>query len=356
MKDLLSIRFCNKKYKHLDVSIAYFFIHLILEISCFYILTSYIKNEIYVYVALLYDFFSFVPQSLIGSINDKYPKKNFGIIGVLLIITSLLLFKLNIYWILLLIPLTIGNCMMHISGAEATLRTSDGKMFPSSLFVAGGAIGIIIGKTLYNCNVSIIFIFILNVLSMILLLYSNKNTKDYDLKLSNFAFSNKSINSNVIIILATLVVAVRSFMSYGIPMSWNTTILDTFMLYFSLTLGKALGGLLIDTIGIKKTVFLSTVVSIPFILLGDTKIYMSLIGIMLFSMTMAITLAIIISECKDTPGKGFGYTTIGLFLGSIPMFFSINNILFSRISFTILSLIGIIILYNILSKKNNKEV
>ena len=343
-----------KKYKCLNISIAYFFIHLFLEVSCFYILSSYVKSDVYVYIALLYDFFSFVPQAFVGSINDKYPKMNFGFIGIILILISLILFMININCFLLLIPLTIGTCMVHVSGAEATLRTSDGKMFPSSLFVSGGALGIIIGKTLYNCNVSIVSVIVLNVLSMILLLYLSKYKKNENLLLSEFNYSNRKVGSNKIIILAILLVAVRSFMSYGIPMRWNITIFDTFMLYFALTLGKALGGLLVDKIGIRKTIFLSTIISIPFIQFGDSNIYISLIGIMLFSMTMAITLAIIISECQSSPGKGFGYTTIGLFLGTLPMFVLEINSLLSLILFTFFSILSIIILYTI--SKENEEV
>ncbi len=38
-------------------------------------------------------------------------------------------------------------------------------------------------------------------------------------------------------------------------------------------------------------------------------------------MTMSITLGILVSELKDTPGLAFGITTIGLFLGTAPIFF-----------------------------------
>lgn len=47
----------------------------------------------------------------------------------------------------------------------------------------------------------------------------------------------------------------------------------------------------------------------------------SLIGVMFFSMTMAITLGILVSVLPRTPGLAFGFTTIGLFLGTAPIFF-----------------------------------
>ena len=40
----------------------------------------------------------------------------------------------------------------------------------------------------------------------------------------------------------------------------------------------------------------------------------SLIGVAMFSMTMSITLAILVSVLKKKPGLAFGLTTIGLWL------------------------------------------
>ena len=47
----------------------------------------------------------------------------------------------------------------------------------------------------------------------------------------------------------------------------------------------------------------------------------SIIGVMFFSMTMSITLGILVSVLKNSPGLAFGITTIGLFLGTAPIFF-----------------------------------
>ena len=42
---------------------------------------------------------------------------------------------------------------------------------------------------------------------------------------------------------------------------------------------------------------------------------------MLFSMTMSVTLALLVSVLPGAPGLAFGLTTIGLFLGTAPIFF-----------------------------------
>ena len=46
----------------------------------------------------------------------------------------------------------------------------------------------------------------------------------------------------------------------------------------------------------------------------------SVIGVMLFSMTMAVTLAVLISALSELPGIAFGLTTIGLCIGTVPVF------------------------------------
>ena len=73
----------------------------------------------------------------------------------------------------------------------------------------------------------------------------------------------------------------------------------------------------------------------------------SLIGVMFFSMTMAITLGMLASIFKKNPGLAFGYTTIGLFLGTAPIFFfkiyslSINIILLAVSSVICSILLGL---------------
>jgi len=121
-------------------------------------------------------------------------------------------------------------------------------------------------------------------------------------------------------------------MAYGIPISWNKTVIQTIILFSVMGLGKALGGILSDIFGIRKIAIISCLFAIPFLCFGDNNMFISLIGVMFFSMTMAITLAILVSKLKYIPGVAFGLTTIGLFLGTVPVFFirmsTIYNIIF----------------------------
>ena len=301
----------------------------------------------------MYDFFAFVPQGIFGYLKDKGIKTNFTIIGMILSTLSLILLYFNLNAILVILVLSIGNCMIHIQGAETTLRTSNGQMAPSAIFVSGGSFGVITGKILAMYNVPIPFVIIINLLMLIPIAICNKYVYLIDDKnLEKYNFSNKNINSKVIITLAVFVVIVRAYMGYGIPTTWNKTLIQTILLYCSMGIGKAMGGILIDSIGIKKTALLSTIGSLPFLLFGNNVMAISLIGIMMFSMTMAVTLGLIVSEIKKYPGVAFGFTTVGLFLGSLPVFvFRINSILINCLMITILTVASVIVLSVICRKE-----
>ena len=222
----------------------YFIIHFIAEITSFYILTLYTNNDLIWILALLYDFIAFVPQGLLGYLRDKGLKINFATIGLLLTTLSLLLFNFNINEILVILILSIGNCMIHIQGAETTLRSSKGKISPSAIFVSGGSFGVITGKVLATYNIPIYLIIIINLLMIIPIIICNKYSHLInDKNLDKYNFSNKKINSKTIITLAVFVVIVRSFMGYGIPTTWNKTLIQAVYLYCAMGLGKAIGRL-----------------------------------------------------------------------------------------------------------------
>lgn len=335
------------------IGILYFFIHFIIEITSFYIVSLYTDSNLVWMLALMYDFFAFVPQGLFGYLKDKGLKINFAITGMLLSTISLIMIYFNLNATLVILVLSIGNCMAHIEGAETTLKSSNGRMTPSAIFVSGGSFGVITGKLLAMYKVSIPIIIVINALMLIPILICNRYESEIsDKKLESYHFSNKKINSKTIITLAVFVVIVRAYMGYGIPTTWNKTLIQTILLYCSMGIGKAMGGILIDSIGIKKTALLSTIGSLPFLVFGNNIMTISLIGIMMFSMTMAITLGVIVSELKKYPGVAFGFTTLGLFLGSLPVFvFRINSILINCIMVIVLAIACSIVLSIICRKE-----
>ena len=292
-----------------------------MEVVCFFYLSRVTNNSYFVWlIPFIYDGMAFVPQSLIGYISDKHPKINIGIIGVILLLIAYLIYLFtNISIFVSLIILCLGNGFLHVSGAEATIKSSNGKLSPSAIFVSGGSFGVITGRLLSKTMINPLILIIL-ILSMIpFILLSNKYINDNSS--SKFNYVKENLNTKLVIFIAVLVVVIRGYMGYGIPTSWNKTVMQTIIFFITMGIGKALGGILSDLFGIRKIAIFSILTSIPFLCFGDNVMIVSLLGIMLFSMTMSITLAILVSELKKSVGLAFGLTTIGLYLGTVPVFF-----------------------------------
>lgn len=303
------------------IGLIYFYVHFVVEVLCFYFLYSNYKGAIVWLLPFVYDAFAFVPQSLIGYYADKNKNINMGLIGVLLMFIGYIFFLYTS--VSIFIPLLIicfGNAFLHVDGAENTIRFGNGKLSNSAIFVAGGSFGVLTGRLLVG-TLTQSWILLLPLISLIpLVIICNNETKDLK-GYKKYDFVKKDVNPYKAIIIAFLVVTIRGYMGYGIPTSWNKTIIELILLFLFMGTGKALGGILSDKFGIRKVAILSTLIAIPFLCFGDNIMVISLIGIMFFSMTMSITLGILLSALKNNPGLAFGITTIGLFIGTIPIFF-----------------------------------
>lgn len=339
------------KQKNITLSLLYFYVHFITDAICFFYLAKVYGNSKFIWmIPFVYDGLAFVPQSLIGYYSDKHPKVNIGLIGIFLFVLSIMIFEFtnfNIYISVLIISL--ANCCMHIDGAEETLKKSNGKLSHPAIFVSGGSFGVTTGKLLGIKKIPAWLLIPIS-LTMIPFVFLG-HTYEGDKDASKYDIINKKINKSIIIIIAVLVVIVRGYMGYGIPTSWNKTVVQNILFYIIMGLGKALGGILSDTYGPRKTAIFSTLLAIPFLSFGDNIMIISIIGVMCFSMTMAITLGILASCLPKTPGLAFGLTTIGLFLGTVPIFFyKITSTNLNIIMICILSIVCCTLLGKVLRK------
>ncbi len=328
--------------KNISSGLIYFVIHLIVEIACFFMLSRMNDDVMFLsLVALAYDGFAFVPQAIIGTVKDLYPRIKVGLIGAALLMAGFVgYFALGetknkvIFWAMLIL-LCLGNAAVHVDGAEVTLHSGNGKMAGSAIFVGGGSFGVCAGKLLADTTIHFGYIATLALLLFPLIYWADSlvSAEELGKTCTGYDFVNKEKSLRFVVIAAFLIVVVRSYIGYGIPTAWKKTVLQTILLYVFMGTGKCLGGILIDKIGMYKTAMLSIIGALPFLICGNNIMEVSLIGIMLFSMTMAVTLGILVSVLPECPGGAFGITTIGLFVGTIPVFF------FASKSFIINSLI-----------------
>lgn len=332
--------------------VLYFFVHFLLEITSFYILTCYTDSALVWLLLLFYDAAAFVPQGFFGWLYDRGVKINFALTGTLLTTAALALLAVGANGFLTVAVLSLGNCMVHIHGAETTLRAAPGKLTPAAVFVSGGSFGVVTGKLLSAAQTPVLWILALNLLSLLPILIAARLTAtDGSDNLKQYRYADLRIPAATVIAAATFVVAVRAYMGYGIPTGWNKTTLQTVALYACMGLGKALGGVLTDRIGIRRTALISTVGALPFLVLGADQMAVSLIGISVFSMTMPVTLALIVSCLQRYPGVAFGFTTLGLFWGSVPVFFvRVQSVFWNCVMLTALTAVCALLLWKLCAK------
>lgn len=312
--------------KNLGTGFLYFYVHFVTELICFFVLSSYIESAPVAWlIAVAYDMLAFTPQSVIGYVSDRFRRIPFGVIGLALLAIAVTLQQTASLTFVSLTILCIGNACTHVNGAEVTLRTANGSLSHSAIFVAGGSFGVISGKLLAALPAPLWLLLLLTASAVPFALaaeeYLKKPTETDPVPCRAFRYNDPRRNKYLVILLSVIVVICRGYMAYGIPISWRKTTLQTVMLFCFMGVGKALGGVFSDMFGIKKTAVTSLMLALPFLLFGDNNMYVSLLGVMFFSMTMSVTLAVIVSVLPKAPGLAFGFTTIGLFLGAAPVFF-----------------------------------
>lgn len=326
--------------KEMKVAWSYFVIHMMVEIVCFYQLFHVFNSLTLAFSAfLVYDFLAFVPQGFIGDLHHAYKKLDIGSIGVACMLASLFITQP----ILSLILLCIGNCALHEAGAISTVSVGKGKLFPSALFVSGGSFGVIIGQTLASKDFMIGCVLLLLCIE-ILVLFTNKEWLIVDIVYPEYHLT-KDCGVLFVFMVALMVTAVRSYIGYAIPISWKKEAWQGFLLFFTMGFGKALGGLLSDRYGARSVGIYSSLLCIPFLVFGNNQMIISIIGVFIFSCTMSITFGMFMSIIDQNPGFAFGCTTVGLFIGCLPVFlfgmfgFIINSILV--VSLSLLCAIGL---------------
>ena len=315
-------------------ALSYCFIHFSVEVLCFFILDSFFLKETMLKwgAFFMFDSIAFLTQPLLGMFFEKYRRFVPGRIGLLFLIAGgafCLIFRKNTVAMLAgLAVLTLGNAITHIAGALSTARVSEGRMSESAIFVAGGSFGVVTGRMLAKTAVPVFLVFIPALVALYLAGTTDRRIRgryrdtafDFMKRPTEHAVVNDRPGPVIAVILA-LIVAARGFIGYGLPTGWNRLDVHTVLLFVFMGIGKMLGGILADRFGARTVGMASSLLALPILLVSNQLMWLSLIGISLFSMTMAITLGGLFSVCKDSPGLAFGITTIGLYVGSVPLFF-----------------------------------
>lgn len=322
--------------------IIYTFSHFCVDFACYFMLFYSFNRYTYALRVLaigflLYNVIAFGLQPIIGYICDIRKRIPIGLIGCITVILGLLLIKFP--WASLAVC-AFGNACFHIGGGIDSLVFANGKMSRSGIFVSSGALGVVYG-TLYGKGASItpvVPILLLTLCCLLIIFLAPIRKMDY--KAINFSNTSVTLSFTSILVLCFISIVIRSYVGGITPIVWKTTVFLTVLPAIGACIGKASGGYLADLFGAKNVGVVTLLASVPFLLLGSSKVIPCTIGIILFNMTMPVTLCAIANKLPKNPGLAFGVTTLCLLCGNVPTFYYVLSDILIKPVTVILTLVS----------------
>lgn len=324
----------------------YSFIHFIVDLSCAILVANLVTQEMEsnanLFIAILiYNFFAFAMQLPIGVIADKINKNAIcSASGCLLVAIA---FAFSNFGFASCLIAGIGNAMFHIGGGIDVLNISNKKATLSGIFVSTGAMGIFLGSKSATIGFNKYYIVILILLiSAILLFWLYNQIKG---KVSNSKIKTIELGKNewIAIICTFITVCIRSYVGMILSFTWKSSFVFALLSILGVVIGKMLGGIIGDKIGFEK-ISISLLISAICFVFSFTNPIIGIIAILLFNMTMPITLICLSNIFDNNKGLAFGLLTLALFVGAVPTFVGYNQ-LFTKMGLFIITLISSIILY-----------
>ena len=204
--------------------------------------------------------------------------------------------------------------------------------------------GIFLGsKSLASGFDKFYIIIIILLLSAVLLIWLYNKIKDKVVN-KEIIVPKLSFNELIAIICLMITVCIRSYVGLILAFEWKSNLILAICSILAVILGKMLGGIIGDKIGFKNISIISLTVSAILFLFAFSNSILGIFAILLFNMTMPITLSALSNILNNNKGMAFGLLTFALFIGSVPKFFGIGNI-FTPIGLFSITLISAIILY-----------
>lgn len=257
---------------------------------------------------LIYNFCAFALQMPLGVLTGRHGRA-FAVTGCILVFLA---FYLTGAPMLAAICAGIGNAAFHIGGGAEVLSASD-RFGPLGVFVSPGAIGLYLGRI---CTAGALLPQAILLAALLLLLTAPRRTEPQQ---HAAPVRQEAVSPVAVLPVAALlcVVILRSFLGLATSMPGAAAI--PWLTPLAVAGGKALGGLLADRVGVRRTSVVSLVCAAALFPFAGAPLP-ALLALLLFNMTMPITLGAVARRMPGARAFGFGLLTFGLFLGYVPVF------------------------------------
>ena len=278
--------------------------HFLVDFACALMMLGNVRGAEYF---LLYNFCAFALQMPIGLIADMVNHcKSFSVFGILLVLTANLPLPIPVRVLLA----GLGNACYHVGGGRSALL-ADKKRTGLGIFVAPGAMGIFLGGVLAGNGIAVLLCAAGLTACGAALCLTGRPKYAVSAGKPRFGW----------LLLMFLVVVLRSAVGMCMETPWKAGVFVAASAVCT-ALGKAAGGFAGDLAPWKRTGICSLLVSAALYCLPDFGIA-GCAAVLLFNMTMPITLRAAADDLPGMEGFAFGTLTFALFLGYLAAYYRI---------------------------------
>ncbi|MDR0489807.1 MAG: hypothetical protein LBH28_00980 [Oscillospiraceae bacterium] len=308
----------NLTVKRLQMVILYSAAHFLVDFACAFLMFRYIaETPDWYFCILLYNFFAFAMQMPLGILVDKLNRNHlFAAFGCILVGVAYGLCR-SPYAAVAVVGA--GNALFHLGGGVDVLNISGEKSGALGLFVSPGAFGVyfgtMLGKNAISAGIPIpaaLFV------AAALIIFARRMRVGVFPGNAEFSL-DASTQPIIAAVCLFLVVCLRSYTGLAIQFPWKGIGYWGIALVSAVVLGKAAGGFLADKFGKYKISCLSLGFAAFLFLIPQIPVA-GVFSMLLFNMTMPITLWAMARIFPGAKGFSFGLLTFGLFLGFLPVY------------------------------------
>ncbi len=280
-----------------------------------------------------YNLLAFGSQAPFGWATDRLRNPRAAAVSGILC-TSFALIFLRVEPHLAVIFAGLGNALFHVGPGAVTLYTRPGRATDPGIFVAPGALGLALGLGLGRSgHISLwpwgVALAISLAISLTVALrvrhpampYGGEGNGDGATVARTLSVGVAPGKGALAVTLLLLSVAVRALVGMAachacprIPLVTRGGPLVAFS-------GKVLGGIIADRLGWIETSVGALLLSAPLLAFSGGNPMVALFGLLLFQMTMPVTLVAVAKVLPRRPGLAFGLCCLALIFGSLPSFF-----------------------------------
>jgi FSR family fosmidomycin resistance protein-like MFS transporter len=325
----------------LSVAVVFGLVHALVDATTVSVVlrstrTAEVTRQLAFVLVVGYDWIAFATQPLWGYLMDRWTTpRSARAIGLGLCLASVP--ACGLVPVAAMVLAGLGNAVFHLGAGAAVLRLGLGRTLPAGLYVAPGALGLGFGM-IYGKDVTLgplwpVAVVLALGAAVAVALSDPPASAGGTAETSSRETARGLVTTGpapsvharigfwaLVLLLASIVV--RSLVGMSASRGYTKDAWLIFGLPVAAFLGKAIGGFVADRWGWLETSVVALLLSAPFIGLPHEHPALLLGGLLVFQMTMPVTLVAVGRLMPTRLGTAFGWTCLALAIGSAPTMFA----------------------------------